>query len=438
VKLAIIVRCKFLGLVAVLTLSALSASAADSELHSNWPRFRGPLGTGVSTEKDLPIKWSNEENVTWRLAIPGEGSSSPVVWNDRIFLTTGRERNGVRGYDRHLICVDRRLGQVVWETLAASGDPGQTHADNPHASSTPALDGERVYSFYGNGGLQCHDFSGRLLWKRDDLGEFLSIWGTAASPILEGDLCIICCDQDAELTFDPKPELPSRAYILAVNKLTGQDVWRTTRYGSRGFSTPVPFVRPDGKRELVVNSPDGVHAYDPLKGTLNWSVHRDTAFGEPHPAFGHGLIYVFGGRPGAVLAIKPGGSGDITNTHVAWSVRRRLRDVCSPVVRGNELINFDRTGAGGAYDALTGKELWKARVAGPTYASPVTSGDGNIYFLTRSGMTHVLPPTPGGMNPIAENQLGGPEEDFCGSPAVSNGQIFIRSDRALYCIGKER
>jgi outer membrane protein assembly factor BamB len=424
--------------VAIWTLSAISAEAADAELRANWPRFRGPLGTGVTTEKDLPLRWGNEENITWKLTIPGEGSSSPVVWNDRIFLTTGREKNGVRGYDRWLVCVDRRSGQVAWETLVASGDPGETHADNPHASSTPAVDGERVYTFFGKGGLQCHDFDGQLLWRRDDLGEFLSIWGTAGSPILEGDLCIVCCDQDAALVFDPDPSLPSRAYILAVNKLTGQDVWRTTRFGCRGFGTPVPFVRPDGKRELILNGPDGVHAYDPLKGTLNWSVHRATAFGEPHPAFGHGLIYVYSGRPGLAFAIKPGGSGDITKTHVAWSVNRRNRDVSSPVVRGNELICFDRGGAGGAYDALTGKDLWKARVAGSIYASPVVSGDGNIYFLTRNGVTHVLPPTPGGLNPIAENRLGTSEEDFSASPAVSNGQIFIRSDSVLYCIGEER
>jgi outer membrane protein assembly factor BamB len=310
-----------------------AAAEAPEKPANTWPRFRGPLGLGLTAEKNLPKTWGPDANLQWRTPLSGSGSSSPVIWGERILLTVAKDRDGVVGHDRFLVCLDRASGSVLWETLAADNDPGKTHVDNSHASSTPATDGQRIYSFYGAGGLQCHDFAGKRLWIRDDLGEFLSVWGSAASPILHKDLCILVCDQDVELVMEPDRTKPTRSYILAVDKHTGQTRWKTPRFNSRGWSTPVEFVDQNGNTQLIVNGPGGVSAYHPDTGAEIWSCRRDSLFGEPLPVFGHGLIYAFGGRPGAVLAIRPGGAGDVTATQVAWSVDRRLRDVASPALR---------------------------------------------------------------------------------------------------------
>jgi hypothetical protein len=429
----------FLFTLAVLASLPGPARSSDTVERSNWPRFRGPTGVGTTPEGRLPTRWNQEEGVNWRLDVPGESSASPIVWEDYVFITAARNGNGMPGRDRYLIGIDRRKGSVLWEVLVADDDPGVTHKDHSYASSTPATDGERVVSFFGTGGLACHDFTGKLLWKRDGLGKFLSIWGSAASPILVDDLCVVVCDQDAALEMEPDPSLPSQSYILAVDKVTGDVRWNTRRFGSRGFSTPVVHSRPDGTTELVVNGPDGVYGYDPKTGNEIWKCLRETRFGEPTPVFGEGLILAYGGRPGLLLAIREGGVGDVSTSGVAWSVERRQRDVSSPVIAGTDLINFGRDGVGACHDVRTGVERWKGRLKGSTYASGVLTADGLIYFLTREGWTQVIKAQAPQLAFVYENPLGeGGSEDFSSSMAVSNGQIFIRSNRALYCIGEVR
>ncbi|MFO0946420.1 MAG: PQQ-binding-like beta-propeller repeat protein [Planctomycetota bacterium] len=399
----------------------------------NWPRFRGPEGTGHSSETGVPVSWKLED-VVWRTPLPGLGQSSPIVWENRIYLTAALDG----GKERVVLAVDRQSGKILWQRTFKTGDPGPTHSMNPHASSTCVTDGERVYSFFGNGGFHAHDIEGNHLWSRTDLGEFLSIWSTAASPILHKDLAIVCCDQDAVLEKEQHVELPSKAYILAVDKRTGKTVWKTTRFGSRGWSTPVPLTTPMGTVELVVNGPGGVFAYDADTGKLRWQCDRETLFGEPTVAYDENTIYAVSGRPGPLLAIRRGGEGNVTNTHLPWSIPRRTRDLSSPILADGLLYTAAMNGIGICYDPATGSEIWKERMGGEFTASPVAAG-GLLYFLNRKGETVVLKPGKS-LDIVSRNPLptGPDEEDFLASPALSEGQFFFRSDRAIYAVGERK
>lgn len=399
----------------------------------NWPRFRGPEGTGHSDESGLPVSWSADD-VAWRAPLPGLGQSSPIIWGDRIFLTSALDG----GKERVVLALDRDTGKILWQRTFKTGDPGPTHSMNPHASSTCVTDGERVISFFGNGGFHAHDVDGNPLWSRTDLGEFLSIWGTAASPILHKDLAIVCCDQDAVLEKAQHAELPSRAYLLAVDKRTGKTAWTTPRYGSRGWSTPIPVPTAEGGIELVINGPGGVFAYDPDTGKQRWQCDRATLFGEPVVAFDRETIYAVSGRPGPLLAIRRGGSGNVTGTHLPWSIERRTRDLSSPILADGLLFTAAMNGIGICYDPSSGSELWKERLGGEFTASPVAV-DGLIYYLNRKGGTVVIRPGRV-LDVVARNPLptGPDEEDFLASPAISDGQFFFRSDRAIYAVGERK
>lgn len=419
-------------LLALLFAPPISASAEEKVLHSNWPRFRGPEGTGHSPEVDLPWQWSPED-VTWRVELPGTGQSSPIVWGDKLFLTAALED----GYRRAVIAIDRNHGNLLWQREYSTGDPGKTHSMNRHASATCATDGKLVFSSFGKGGFYCHDFDGKLVWMRDDLGEFLSIWGTAASPVLFEDLVIIACDQDTVLEKDQPKDVPSKAFIIAMDKLTGKTVWKKERMASRGWGTPVLTQTSDGAWELLLNGPGGVIAYNPTDGTVNWNCDRETLFGTPSVVFTDELIFAIAGRPGPMLAIRRGGKGNVTSSNIVWSDDRRGRDLASPILANDLLLTVNMQGIGICYDPLTGKQWWKQRLQGEFTASPVYA-DGKVYFLDRKGTTVVLAPEKK-FNVLARNPVGAQDgEDFLASPAISDGQIFLRSDRMLYAVGKRR
>lgn len=394
----------------------------------NWPRFRGPAGDGHSRETGIPIRW-DEGSIAWRLPLEGVGQSSPVVWGDKIFLTAAL--NG--GHSRVVFAVDRSAGKPLWRQVYQTGDPGPTHEMNQHASSTCATDGKIVVAFFGKGGLRALDGEGRPLWSRTDLGEFLSIWGTAASPIIHGELVIVCCDQDAVLEHEQPTDAPSKAYLLAVHKRTGATAWQVPRKGSRGWSTPVVVPDGQGREELVVNGPGGIVAYDPKTGETRWHCERTELFGEPTVAYDDELLFAVSGRPGPLLAIRRGGAGNVTDSRVAWSAKRRSRDLSSPIVVGGVLFAAAMNGVAVAYDPRGGAELWKERLGGDVTASPVAA-DGLVYFVDRGGVTIVVRPGPS-LDIVAKNRLPVEEgEDFLASPAVSAGQLFLRSDRALYAV----
>jgi outer membrane protein assembly factor BamB len=388
---------------------------------SDWPGWRGPSADGHSKEKALPVRWA-EDSVTWKTPLPGAGQSSPVIWGERIFLTTALEK----GRQRVVFCVNRKTGKIEWEKVAWTGDPEPSHPMNGWASATCAVDGERVYAFFGRGGgLHCYAIDGSPVWSHE-LGSFEGPWGTAACPVLAGDLVIQNCDADKD------------ARLVAFDKKTGKEVWSTPRGPYRGWSTPV-LIDAGSRKELVLNGQTGVIAYAPETGKELWSCRCDQGRGEPTATLANGLLYVINGLGGGGLyVIRPGGSGDVTQTHRLWITKRGDRDTPSPIVIGDTVLVMSlRPDILTAYDAAGGKELWKQRVGSQVSASPV-SYEGRAFLITESGETIVV-------DPKAEEKIAGRNtvgaakgELFRATLTPSDGQIFIRSDRTLYCIGKRK
>lgn len=393
--------------------AAVFCSVASAE---NWPGWRGPNRDGHSDETGLPMRWSDAD-IVWKAPLEGWGQSSPVVWNDRIFLTTALDG----GRQRVVICLDRGDGSLLWEQTAWTGEPEETHKLNGWASATCATDGERVYAFFGaGGGLFCYSADGELLWEQE-LGPLVSEWGTAACPVLVDDLVIQNCDADAD------------AYLVAFNKQSGDEVWRTPRENYRGWSTPV-LIHAAGRDELVVNGHTGVRAYNPATGEEYWYCAGFNGRGTPTVTPAGDLLYVVNGLRGDTYTIRPGGRGDVTATHRGWHTLRTTRDLPSPiVVNGVEIICSYRSSVMTAYDAASGEELWRERVEGDVSASPV-AWNGHAFFITEAGETLVVDPRE---KIVARNTITpAAEEFFRASITPNNGQVLIRSDRMLYCIGR--
>jgi outer membrane protein assembly factor BamB len=385
---------------------------------TNWTRWRGPEGTG-HTQQKLPVEW-DVEDVAWRVELPGRGQSSPIVWEDRIFLTSSEEGGG----QRVILCLDRADGRMLWKQVAWTGDPEKVHEMNPWASATCATDGERVVAFFGHGGLHCYDVEGNKLWSRE-LGDFAGPWGTAASPIIVDDLVVQNCDAD------------DSSFLIALNKETGAEVWRTERQAIRGWSTPI-VIEHDGRREIVLNGHYGVNAYDPATGKELWFCKGSIGRGTPTVApYRDLLISVCGRTGGEMIAVRMGGEGDVSQSHEVWRVPRRgSRDLPSPTVVDKYLmvISF-RPGLGSCYDAASGKQLWKSRLSGEFCASPIVS-NGLLYVPNEDGETFVIRPGDS-LQIVARNRVNStPDEIFRASLAPSDGQLLLRSDRALYCIGR--
>ena len=388
---------------------------------SAWPGWRGPTSDGHSAEKDLPTKWT-EESVEWKTPLKGAGQSSPVIWGERIFLTQALEK----GRQRVVVCIDRRTGKVEWEKTAWTGEPEPSHAMNGWASATCAVDGERVYAFFGRGGgLQCFTLDGTPVWSKD-LGRFEGPWGTASSPVLAGELVIQNCDSDKD------------ARLVAFNRKTGEEVWSAAREPNRGWSTPV-LVDTGTRKELVLNGHTGVIAYAPDTGKELWICRCPAGRGEPTVTPAGGILYVSNGLSGAgVYAIRPGGSGDVTATHRLWMTKSGERDTPSPVVIGDTVMVMSlRPDLLSGYEAATGKSLWRIRVGGQSSSSPISYG-GLAFVVLESGETVVVDPKTD-EKIVARNKVNSATgEIFRACLTPSDGQIFLRSDRMLYCIGKRK
>jgi outer membrane protein assembly factor BamB len=400
----------------VLSLCLALTLAADAA--ENWSRFRGPTGTGHHTGAALPTKWS-ADNVLWRVELKGEGFSSPVNWGDRIFLTAATDQ----GRARHVLALDASSGKLLWEKSIPCAAPGKSHKMNGFATPSCLTDGERVIAFFGAGGIHCFYLDGKPLWSQS-LGEFAGPWGSAASPVFAGNLVIQNCDAQGA------------SFIAALDKKTGKTAWRTPR-GEKpmgGWSTPIEI--PAGKRaELVVNSEQGLDAYDPATGKHLWHCKGFNGRGEPVPEFAHGMVIVLNGKSGDLYAVRPGGSGDVSESHRVWHTPRpKVRDIPSPIVVGDYLFAIDMKGNATTYEARTGKVLWTEKIPGAYTASPVESA-GLIYLNTESGETLVIKPGPK-LNLVARNSIGDHgAELFRASIAPIAGRLYLRSDRALYCIG---
>ncbi len=389
----------------------------------NWARWRGPAGNAISTESPLSTEWTKEKNIVWKVQVPGQGFSSPIIWDDRIFVTSSFEK----GSRRAVHCLDKKTGKILWSREIKDQNPERTSSMTGHAASTPVTDGKRVVAFFGNAGVVCYDFTGKQLWHRS-FGEFDSELGLASSPVICRDRVILVCDHDGDrfTSFE--------SFLVALDLETGKELWKTERRGlERSWSTPILVPRGNDKQELVVNAQEQLRAYDPETGKELWRVNGMTGWVTPSPVFGYGLIFVTSGKNGPVLAVRPGGDGDVTKSHIVWKEDRGGPYVCSPLLYGDYLYVHDEQGIVRCYEAKSGKLVYRERLDGKFTASGVAA-DGRLYVPNEDGTTFVIKAGPK-FEILAKNPL---EEYTLASMAISGGQLFLRTEKHLYCIGAER
>lgn len=404
----------------VLTFAVLlGLPMLDAE--ENWAQFRGPTGRGHSTAKDVPMTW-NADSVVWKKTLKGEGQSSPVNWGDRLFFTSASED----GKERYLFCMDRKDGKILWEKTLKCAAPENPHKMNSFATPTCATNGEQVVAFFGPGGLHCYDLEGKKIWSHE-LGAFPGPWGVAASPMIFGDLVIQNCDAEGASS------------LVAFNIKTGELVWKTEREAKPrgGFSTPI-VIDHAGSKELVLNGELGVRGYDPKTGIELWFCKAFNGRGSPVPDFADGLLHVVSGKPGDTYAVKPGGKGDVTKSHMAWHTKRKAgRDLPSPAVVDGYLIVVSMSGKASCYDAKTGEIHWEEKlgVKGEFASAPLVMNGHVLLQNVYGGGTLVIKPGKK-LEIVSHNSLGAEvSEMFRATLAPIQGQFFARSFSMVYCIG---
>jgi outer membrane protein assembly factor BamB len=440
---------------AVVTFVAVLISTA-TVYAENWPQWRGPNGNGVSSESGLPVSWGDRENVAWTARLAGLSVSTPVIFGDRIFVTSqagkGVLREGnhptlMRGEEtpserslgegaaapeggvRFLVeAFDRKSGQRLWEyglpAETASGALPPVHRKHNLASPSPVTDGERVYAWFGTGQLVALDLEGELLWQKHVAKEYAPFeipWGHSSSPTLYQDLLILLCDHEPA------------SYLLALDKRTGRERWKTDRgKGLRSYSTPTVVTGPAGD-ELVVNSSEKLEGYDPKTGKPLWFLVEPNQFPIPVPSFSDGVIYTSRGyRSGPYMAIRPGARGDLKGSeHLLWHVPTGAPYVSSIVHYQGVIYMASDAGVVQAIDASSGERLFQGRTGGVFSAAPV-AGDGKIYFVSETGEAIVIA-AKREFEVLATNPM---TARFLASPAISGGQIFLRSDDRLIAVGK--
>lgn len=423
-----------LAVTAALFPSGIFSTAAAAPKENDWPQFRGTGALGRSEAKGLPLTWSDEKNVVWKAALPGPGASSPIVLGDRIFITSftgfatsSREPGEMTNLKRHLLCLNLADGKIIWDTAVPAEMPEQDRIREGHgyASSTPVADAERVYAFFGKTGVFAFDHSGKQLWKTK-VGDKLNGWGSATSPVLYKDYLIV----NASIESDS---------LVALDKKTGKEVWRAN-VSNESWHAPVFVTAPDGSTEVVAAKNGRVLGFNADTGEALWNVKTGIPWYMcPTPVVQDGIVYVIGGRtPNGALAIRAGGRGDVTASHVVWKVGKGS-NVPSPILHDGHLY-FAHENLGIVYclNAKTGELVFEERIEpapGQIYASPVM-GDGKIYFTGRGGRTVVIAASPK-FEKLGENTLESNRGMFNSSPAISGNKILLRSNRALYCLGEK-
>jgi len=388
-----------------------------------WPQFRGPSGRGHSTSTELPVTW-DASKIVWKASLPGHGQSAPVLWEDRIFLTSASED----GRQRNVVCLSANDGAILWEKSVPCSAPENIHKMNTWATPTCATDGRHVVAFFGPGGLHSFTLDGELEWSLD-LGVFPGDWGVAASPIILGDRVIQNCDAVG----------PSR--LVAVDLATGNIAWETPRKDTPngGWSTPT-LIEFDGQSELVLNGEFGVQGYDPQTGAEKWFCEAFTGRGEPIPEFVGGTLLVVNGKPGDLYAVKPGGSGNVTETHRLWHAPRKGgRDLPSPVVVGEYLFVSSMSGVATCYDAKDGTVHYTERLGdGIEIAGAPLEANGLVYFPVVHGGDVIVVRPGKTLEIVARNSIGSDtgEQTFRSSLVPLGDRILLRSDTTLYSIGK--
>jgi len=391
-------------------------SHSRSQLAEDWPEFRGPDGQGHSGEAGLPISWSESENVVWKTAIPGLGWSSPAIRGDKIWLTTALDE----GHSLRVLCLNRDSGKVLQDIeVFHKENPPRIHTKNSHASPTPILDEGRVYVHFGTNGTACLTTDGQVLWKTEL--PYQHGHGAGGSPVLIGDLLIINCDgTDVQ-------------YVVALDKLTGDIRWKQNRKGRMAYATSLA-IRVNDIDQVVSPGADRVVAYNPRTGEELWWARYDGYSLVPRPVYGLGLVFICSGYDSPTLfAVKPDGLGDVTESHVVWTLRRAAPLNPSPLLVDDALYIVSDNGIASCLEAKTGKIRWQQRLNGEFSASPLYA-DGRIYLLNEEGETTVIAPGPE-FKKLASSTLEG---RTLASLAVSGQSIYLRTDKHLYRIQEEK
>lgn len=414
------------GLEAADKPESIPASATGPE---NWPGWRGPRGDGTSLEQNVPTKWNGEtgEGIIWKQAIPGVGHSSPIVHGDRIFVCSCLPETS----ERVLIALDRLTGKVIWQQTVLKALLEKKHSLNSFASGTPATDGERIYVSFlaaeqegkdrvspGDLVVAAYDFSGKQLWIAHP-GRFASMHGFCSCPVLFEDKVILNGDHDGD------------AYLVALDKATGKTIWKTERPNkTRSYVTPI--IREiAGRTQLIISGSKSVASYDPRTGAQHWTMDGPTEQFVASPVYDGQLVYLTAGFPEYhILALDPTGKGKLTDDAIRWRTTKGCSYVPSPVLADQYFVIAADNGVGSCYLAREGKLLWMERM-GKHYSSSLVSAAGLVYFTADDGITKVVKPGDK-LDVIAENPLG----EYCyASPAISQGQLFLRGEKNLYCIG---
>lgn len=392
----------------------------------DWPGWRGSRGDGTTgADKGFPLTWSEKDNVKWKLVLPGSGHSSPVVSKGRVFVTGCVEADKARV----LYCVNRDTGKLMWEKPVLISDLEKKHGENSWASSTPAVDGERVYvTFLDKPQMRvyCFDYSGKLLWEKNP-GEFHSVHGFCCPPILYKDLVIINGDQDA-----PKGQ---SAYIVALDKKTGEEKWRIDRPNKLRSYCPPVIVDAAGKKQMVLTGSKCVTSYDPDTGKQHWIIDGPTEQFVSSMVLHNGVLLLTAGFPVHwVMAIDPSGSGNVTKSHVIWSKKSEGGYVPSPVAHNGKLFLVDDKGLASCWDVKSGNKHWQELFSRSKHHASAVVADGRVYFTSDDGITYVVKASDE-YELLAKNPLG---EKVYASPAFSDGDIFIRGAKHLWCLSEKK
>lgn len=416
----------------MLTVAAGLLACAGALSADDWPAFRGPAGNGISTEKKAPTEWAKDKNIKWKVALPLPGNGSPIVSNGRVFIAGSEDKDGTK---RTLTCFDRKDGKQLWVKTVEFGKKVRTHDTNTPSPTTPAADGKSVVVWHGSAGLHCYDFEGKPLWSRD-LGEFDHLWGEGTSPVIH----------DGKVFLNSGPD-KKRVFVGAFKLATGETIWQIEEpfkgdgdhneqdqfLGS--WTTPV-VAKVDGKDQVICAMPTRLVAYGPEDGKILWFCEGlrfdkgDLAYSSP-TVVGDVCISIAGyGGPG--IGVKLGGSGNVTATHQLWKNASHAQNIGSGIAVDGLLYFPYESGRIECLDPKTGKKIWREAAKGSIWGSIVLAG-GNAYVTDQRGKTIVFKPGKEKLDVVSVNDLGEPSNS---TPAVSDGQIFIRTFKGLYCIGE--
>ncbi|MFP6766600.1 MAG: PQQ-binding-like beta-propeller repeat protein [Planctomycetaceae bacterium] len=387
---------------------------------ANWPSWRGAAGTGVSSEQNLPVRWSPTENVHWKTALPGEGNSTAITWNEHVFVTCPVDGGKIR----RLICLDRSRGRIRWQHDVAYPQKETTHRDNPFCSGSPTTDGERVYASFGSAGVLACDFQGKLLWHRK-LGKLTHVFGQATTPVIYKNTVII----------HRGPGEPT--HLVALDRRTGKTVWDTPEFSKNNnlygsWSTPV-IHKVGGRDELIVTMPREIKGYDPDTGKELWKCGGLGTEIYTMPTIGNGLAVGISGHKGPAMAMRLGGRGDLTESNRLWLTPQNQQRVGSGVIVNDHLFVSNATGIAQCIKARTGEVVWAKRLGGTLWGT-MLAADKKLYVTNKEGDVFVIAASTQ-FKLLSRNRMG---EHMKAAVAPSDGQLFVRTYKNLYCIGTRK